>query len=142
MNYCPNCGKQVEEDAVYCSHCGQKLVKQDTEQVEVASSRGKNKKQTKLTIHDLDTKELLILRQEVNRRKKSAAATWILWIFLDIFGAHRFYLGDYGRAIGMLLTLGGLGIWALVDAFFIPSALRRKEDEVREEVLLEIAARR
>ena len=117
-------------------------MKQETEQVEVASSRGKNKKQTKLTIHDLDAKELLILKQEVNRRKKSVAATWILWIFLDIFGAHRFYLGDYGRAIGMLLTLGGLGIWALVDAFFIPSALRRKEDEVREEVLLEIAARR
>jgi len=42
----------------------------------------------------------------------------------------------------MLLTLGGFLIWALVDAFFIPSALRRKEDEVLEEVLLEIATRR
>jgi len=42
----------------------------------------------------------------------------------------------------MLLTLGGFLIWALVNAFFIPSALRREEDEVLEEVLLEVAARR
>jgi hypothetical protein len=42
----------------------------------------------------------------------------------------------------MLLTLGGFLIWALVDAFLLPSALRRKEDEVLEEVLLEIDTRR
>lgn len=142
MNYCSNCGKQVKEDASYCSDCGQKFVEQETEQLGVASDQKKLAKQSKLTIHDLDAKELLILKQEVNRRKKSTAVTWTLWVFLDIFGAHRFYLGDYGKAIGMLMTLGGLFIWSFIDGFFIPSALRRKEMDVRDEVLLEIASRR
>ena len=35
--------------------------------------------------------------------------------FLGEFGAHRFYLGKTGTAIAMIFTLGGLGIWALVD---------------------------
>ena len=42
----------------------------------------------------------------------------------------------------MLLTLEGFLSGLYVDAFYIPSALRRKEDEVLEEVLLEIVSRR
>ena len=34
---------------------------------------------------------------------------------LGLFGAHRFYLQRYGTAILQALTLGGLGIWMLVD---------------------------
>ena len=66
----------------------------------------------------------------------------MLWFFLGGFGGHRFYLGDYGRAIGMLLTLGGLGLWTLVDAFFIPRALRKSRRRARQQVLLEISAMR
>ncbi len=39
----------------------------------------------------------------------------LLCFFLGTFGAHRFYLNKYGTAILMILTLGGLGIWALID---------------------------
>lgn len=96
----------------------------------------------RLTVHDLTERELLILRQEVDSRKKSVAATWLLWLFLGEFGAHRFYLGRVGTGIAMLLTLGGLLIWALVDAFLIPGMLRANKREVEVEVLQEIAAMR
>jgi len=96
----------------------------------------------RLTVHDLTERELLILRQEVDSRKKSVAATWLLWLFLGELGAHRFYLGRVGSGIVMLLTLGGLFIWALVDAFIIPGMLRANKHEVEAEVLQEIAAMR
>lgn len=94
----------------------------------------------KLTVHDLTERELLILRQEVDSRKKSVAATWLLWLFLGEFGAHRFYLGRVGTGIAMLLTLGGLFIWALVDAFLIPGMLRANKRQVEKEVMEEIGA--
>ncbi len=93
-----------------------------------------------LMIHDLTERELLILRQEVDSRKKSVAAVWLLWIFLGIFGAHRFYMGRIGTGIAMLLTVGGLLIWALVDAFLIPGMLRANERKCQDEILGEIAA--
>lgn len=46
---------------------------------------------------------------------KSFLVTWLLSGFLGIFGADRFYLGKVGSALGKLLTLGGLGVWAVVD---------------------------
>lgn len=39
----------------------------------------------------------------------------LLCFFLGCFGAHRFYVGKTGTAILQILTLGGLGIWSLVD---------------------------
>ena len=40
---------------------------------------------------------------------------FLLCWFFGVFGAHRFYMGKTGSAILQLLTLGGLGIWALID---------------------------
>ena len=97
---------------------------------------------TKLNIHDLTERELLILRQEVDDRKKSGAATWLLWLFLGGWGAHRFYLGRIGTGIAMLLTLGGLSIWALVDIFLISGMLRANRRKIEKDVLEEIAAMR
>lgn len=96
----------------------------------------------KLSIHDLTERELLILRQETDTRKKSATATWLLWLFLGVFGAHRFYLGRIGTGIAMLITLGGLLIWDLVDAFLIPGMLRADKRRVETELLEEIGAMR
>lgn len=39
----------------------------------------------------------------------------LLVIFLGGLGIHRFYLGYTWQGIVQLLTLGGLGIWTLID---------------------------
>jgi TM2 domain-containing membrane protein YozV len=43
----------------------------------------------------------------------------LLCLFFGTLGAHRFYVGKIGTGIAQVLTLGGLGIWALVDLILI-----------------------
>jgi len=50
---------------------------------------------------------------------KQKIVAGLLQLFAGSFGAGRWYLGHNGIAIGQLLTCGGLGIWALIDAILI-----------------------
>lgn len=46
---------------------------------------------------------------------KSQVIALILAVLVGALGIHRFYLGYTGIGIAQLLTLGGCGIWALID---------------------------
>ena len=59
--------------------------------------------------------------------KSRLVVTLLAW-FLGVFGAHRFYLGKIGTALLMLFTLGGLGIWALVDFIFAVAGIMEDKD--------------
>jgi len=52
----------------------------------------------------------------------------MLAVVLGMFGAHRFYVGKAGTGILQILTLGGLGIWYLVDVVTIASGGFRDAD--------------
>ncbi len=50
--------------------------------------------------------------------KSKSTALLLSWI-IGWLGADRFYLGDVGLGILKLLTLGGCGIWSLIDAILL-----------------------
>ncbi|TVZ41691.1 TM2 domain-containing protein [Alteromonadaceae bacterium 2753L.S.0a.02] len=53
------------------------------------------------------------------RSSKSLIVAALLAFFLGCFGIHRFYVGKWLTGILQILTLGGLGIWALIDFVLI-----------------------
>ena len=52
----------------------------------------------------------------MNKSKLTAA---LLCFLLGALGIHRFYVGKTGTGVIQLLTLGGIGIWALIDFIMI-----------------------
>lgn len=50
---------------------------------------------------------------------KRILPAFLLCFFFGVFGAHRFYAGKIGTGLLQLFTLGGLGIWALIDFILI-----------------------
>lgn len=51
--------------------------------------------------------------------EKRILPAFLLCFILGVFGAHRFYVGKMGTGFLQLITLGGLGIWALIDMIML-----------------------
>ncbi len=56
---------------------------------------------------------------KIKEGNKSFLVAWLLSLFLGQFGADRFYLGYTGLGVLKLVTLGGCGIWSLIDWILI-----------------------
>lgn len=84
--FCSKCGKEINDDAVICVHCGCSTGKGNP----IGSNDG-----------------------------KSWIVTLLLCLFTGGLGIHRFYTGYVGLGILQLLTLGGCGIWTLIDLICI-----------------------
>ncbi|BDU76901.1 TM2 domain-containing protein [Mesoterricola sediminis] len=89
MPFCPQCGAETHPAAAVCVKCGVALPGQSV----VATP---------------DAGE-----------PKSWTVTLLLCFFLGALGVHRFYLGHTVIGIIQLFTLGGCGIWALIDFIII-----------------------
>ena len=53
------------------------------------------------------------------RSDKRILPAFLLCFLFGVFGAHRFYVGKTGTAFIQLFTLGGLGIWMMIDMIMI-----------------------
>ncbi len=52
-------------------------------------------------------------------RTKGVAALLCILGFVLVAGMHRFYVGKIGTGVLMLVTLGALGVWTLIDFILI-----------------------
>ena len=59
---------------------------------------------------------------------RSFIATWMFSWLLGWIGVDRVYLGKNGTGIVKLLTIGGLGIWWLIDLILTLAGVQRDKD--------------
>lgn len=57
---------------------------------------------------------------------------WNAW--LGFLGADRFVVGDIGLGFLKLITLGGLGVWQIVDCFLIGNRTRDRNILVARDI--------
>jgi TM2 domain-containing membrane protein YozV len=124
--FCRNCGKELIGTPEICLGCGAKPL--------VGSSfcHACGAKTNALAEFCLKCGAKLGLKTlDSNISEKSRLATALLAWFLGQFGAHRFYLGKIGTAILMLFTMGGLGIWSIIDFIYaVTGSMKDKEGKL------------
>ena len=87
-----------------------------------------------MTQQTVNPANIALAQTEYDNEKKSPGVAYALWFFLGAVGGHRFYAGDTGYALGLLFTLGGFGVWALIDVFFIGRRIREINQQTQHQI--------
>lgn len=95
--YCKECGAQLHHKAVVCVRCG------------CAVHNGYNRNNT------FGRR----MSDDPNISQYNGLLTLLLAIFVGYLGVHSFYTGKIGIGIAQLFTVGGCGIWVLVDIIML-----------------------
>ena len=82
---------------------------------------------------DMDESKLIYLQ---TCDFKDPTTILIISVFLGSLGIDRFLIGDIGLGVGKLVTLGGCGIWSIIDWFLIMDATKKKNLEQLQNVLM------
>lgn len=62
------------------------------------------------------------------KSEKDWLITLLFSLFLGTLGVHRFYVGKIGTGILQLITLGGCGVWSLIDIIMIATGNFKDKD--------------
>lgn len=87
--FCFSCGTKIKRAAEICPKCGVRQLQQHN----------------------------LMLNKPIGRRRWIVAL--LLSVLLGWLGIDRFYMGLIGTGILKLITLGGLGVWVIIDIILI-----------------------
>lgn len=126
---CPNCGTPIKKgETKFCQHCGESIDKECV----ICPKCGKQVKELKDNGND---KNIIINNNNSASASASAIAggfgnlvspksrlvTLLLCFFLGILAVHRFYVGKVGTGILMIILMfTGIGeIWLFVDFLMI-----------------------
>jgi TM2 domain-containing membrane protein YozV len=111
MMYCRNCGKEVAEQAVMCVACG------------VPPRNGRKFCQNCAAETNVAAEICIKCGVPLAKSGVAGGKDWLtallLCIFLGGLGAHRFYTGSIVIGVLQLVTLGGCGIWTLIDLILL-----------------------
>ena len=72
-----------------------------------------------ITQEEFDSQKEKLLDSSTKTNSIDWLALFLLTFFVGLLGVHRFYVGKIGTGVLMLITLGGFGVWFLVDLILV-----------------------
>lgn len=83
-------------------------------------------------VSKMDPESRSVFFNEYSRKKKPIWVGYVLWF---VFAMYYAYYRKIGLQIVFWITLGGFGLWLMIDLFRIPSIARDANEQIAREVL-------